>query len=355
MKRIGILTGGGDAPGLNAVIRAVVRTAVLQHGLEVYGIENGFDGLLGDHPLRPLHTQDVRGITGRGGTVLGAVNRGNPFQREILRNGEKITVDFSAEVARRVEQEKLDALIVAGGDGTMQISHRFMQECGIPIVGVPKTIDNDLGGTEVTFGFYSALEIATQAIDMLQNTAASHRRVMVVELMGRHAGWLTLRAGIAGNADVILIPEISFDIEKVCAAVQKRAEQGRPQSVIAVAEGAMPKDGTATFIQGTQLGGVGLRVATQIAERTGIETRTTVLGHLQRGVDPNGFDRWLATLYGTQAVQLVIEKKFGYMVNYVAREVGSISIADALAETPKFVNSNGTDVRTAQALGIIFG
>ena len=246
MKRIGVLTGGGDAPGLNAVIRAVVKTAALQYGCEVFGIRDGYDGFLDEKGIIPLGPDAVRGILPRGGTILGAANRGNPYARKVILDGKEVTIDVSEKIVEGIQKMSLDALIVIGGDGTLHIAHELYQK-GVPIIGVPKTIDNDIGGTEVTFGFDTALNIATEAIDRLHTTAESHHRVMVVELMGRDAGFITLQAGVSGGADVILIPEVPFKFESVLAKVKERADRGALFSILAVSEGAKPLGGGQVF------------------------------------------------------------------------------------------------------------
>jgi len=237
MKRIGVLTGGGDAPGLNAVIRAVVKTALNQFGCETLGILDGYDGFVNEHGVIPLGIEDVRGILPRGGTILGAASRGNPYARKVVRDGREVLIDVSEEIVKGIRKQNMDALLVLGGEGTLRIAHELFQK-GAPVIGVPKTIDNDIGGTEVTFGFNTALEIATEALDRLHTTAEAHHRVMVLELMGRDAGFITLEAGIAGGADVILIPEIPFKYDSVVAKVHQRRNQGRLFSIVAVSEGA---------------------------------------------------------------------------------------------------------------------
>ncbi|OGO16889.1 MAG: 6-phosphofructokinase, partial [Chloroflexi bacterium RBG_16_48_8] len=300
MKRIGILTGGGDAPGLNAVIRAVVKTANTLFECEVIGIRQGFEGLLDSKGTLPLTPDIVRGILPRGGTILGAANRGNPFARRIVQDGREVIEDVSDLVVERIGELGLDTLIVVGGDGTLRICLELFEK-GSPVVGVPKTIDNDIRGTDVTFGFDTAVAMATEAIDRLHTTAESHHRVMVLELMGRNAGFITLEAGIAGGADVILIPEIPFGFDSVFEKIQERARAGRYFSIIAVAEGARPEGREQIFrmqgdmIRSPRLGGIGQFVAEEVAQTCALETRVTVLGHLQRGGPPTAFDRWLAT------------------------------------------------------------
>lgn len=359
MKRIGILTGGGDAPGLNAVIRAATKTAIQQYGWTVLGVRDGFEGFLEEDGVFPLTLEAVRGILPKGGTILGAANRGNPFARKVIRDGVEVIEDSSGEVIERIRSLQLDALIVVGGDGTLRIA-RDLQERGIPVVGVPKTIDNDINGTEVTFGFDTALSIATEAIDRLHTTAEAHHRAMVLELMGRDAGFIALHAGVAGGADVILIPEIPFHFEAICRKVKARVAQGRPFSILAVAEGARPVGGQQVFRRAgdetyvARLGGIGRVVGTFVEKNCGVETRVTVLGHLQRGGTPTPFDRWLATRYGAAAVRAVANGKLGHMVALRSSRVIEIPLDEALA-VPKRVDINGDGVLTARNLGISFG
>src|SRR5215217_2811833 len=353
MKRIGILTGGGDAPGLNAVIRAAVKTAVYEYGCEVLGIRNGYDGFVDENGILPLGVEDVRGILPRGGTILGAANRGNPYARKAVREGKDVILDVSDEIIRGIERLKMDALMVLGGDGTLRIAHELYQK-GAPVIGVPKTIDNDIGGTEVTFGFDTAVNTATDAIDKLHSTAEAHHRVMVLELMGRDAGFITLHAGIAGGTDVILIPEIPFRFEAVAAKVRKRVERGSYFSIIAVSEGAKPLNGEQVFsrvgddIYVPRLGGIGHRVGEYIEDQ-GFETRVTVLGHVQRGGTPTPFDRWLATRYGAAAVRLAVQGKFDRMVALHHSRITDVSLEEAIA-TPKRVDVNDDAVVTARGM-----
>ncbi len=360
IKRIGLVTGGGDAPGLNAVIRAVVKTAALQYGAETVGIEDGFDGLFHPGGTRILTPDDVRGILPRGGTILGTANRGNPFaQKVVLPDGTTQVIDRSDQVVEALDSLTLDALIVVGGDGTLRIALDLSRK-GCPVVGVPKTIDNDVGGTEVTFGFDTALNTATEALDKLHTTAESHHRAMVVELMGRDAGFLTLHSGVAGGADVILIPEIPFLFESVCRKVSERASRGSKFSILAVAEGAHPKGEDPIYsiagdeVTVARLGGVGALVGKIVGERCRTETRVTVLGHVQRGGGPTPFDRWLATRYGAAAVRLAARGSFGRMVALQNSSITDLSLEEALA-VPKRVDPAGEGVLTAHGLGICFG
>jgi len=358
MKRIAILTGGGDAPGLNAVIRAAVKTAINQYGCEVIGVRDGYDGFIDEKGLVPLELKDVRGILPRGGTILGTANRGNPYARKVMRDGKEVTIDVSDEIVKKIKQLELDALLVLGGDGTLHIAHELYQK-GVPIIGVPKTIDNDIGGTDITFGFDTALTIATEAIDRLHTTAESHHRVMVLELMGRDAGFIALHSGVAGGADVILIPEIPFKFESVVAKIRRRVENGTLFSILAVSEGAKLAGGAAVYSrQGDEvyvprLGGIG-QVVGEYIEKQGFETRVTVLGHLQRGGTPTAFDRWLATRYGSAAVRVAVEGRFDRMVALRSGNVLDIPLGEAIA-VPKHVDVDGDAVITARNLGISFG
>ncbi len=362
IQRIAINTGGGDAPGLNAVIRAIVVSA-LNRGWEVFGIEEGYGGLLDDEPgeLVPLSREHVRGITHRGGTILGTTNRGNPFEWPHEREGGAVELsDRSDEILAAFRRHRLDALIVIGGDGSMHIA-RDLAERGLPVVGVPKTIDNDLGVTSLTFGFLTAVETATEAIDKLHSTAESHQRVFVVEVMGRNSGWIALFSGLAGTADVILIPEIPYDIEKVCDKIRERESRGRRFSIVCAAEGATPIGGevvTKTVPRGTgeqvRIGGLGAVLARQIADRTGKETRSLVLGHLQRGGTPVAYDRVISLRFGAAAIRCVANREFGTMVALDPPDIRPVPLAEALRE-PKHVPVDGDAVLTARSLGISFG
>ncbi|NJL93265.1 MAG: ATP-dependent 6-phosphofructokinase [Anaerolineae bacterium] len=359
-KKIAISTGGGDAPGLNAVIRAVTLTAHNVYGWETVGLRNGFDGVMAGEPPILLSLERVRDIVSRGGTILGAANRGNPFQRPLQQpDGSFVHVDESDRVVEHMQKEGIEAIILAGGDGTMAIA-QMLYEKGVPVVGVPKTIDNDLGGTDRTFGFDTALNIVTEALDRLHTTAESHHRVMFLEVMGRHAGWIALHAGVAGDADVILVPEIPFTIEAVCEKVRQVRASGRLHSLIVVAEGAAPAGGTQQFYidsvdgQEGRLGGIAQLVSQQITRCLDVETRVTVLGHIQRGGTPTNIDRWLGTRFGANVVHLVKEEKWGYMVGLRGDEIVHLPIAEAIAEL-KRIEPQGEPVRTARGLGISFG
>jgi len=358
MTRIGILTGGGDAPGLNAVIRAAVKTAIHTYGFKVFGIRDGYDGFLDANGIVPLDLDAVRGILPRGGTILGTANRGNPFARKVVRDGVEVTIDVSDEIVEGISKLKLDALLVLGGDGTLRIAHELFQK-GVPVIGVPKTIDNDIGGTEVTFGFDTALNIAMEAIDRLHTTAEAHHRVMVVELMGRDAGFIALHAGVAGGADVILIPEIPFNYEVVVKVVQARADRGSLFSIMAVSEGAKPVGGRQVIARKgdemyvPRLGGIGQRVAEYIDEK-GFESRVTVLGHLQRGGTPTAFDRWLATRFGAAAIRLAARGGHDRMVALRAGAIVDVPLEEALA-VPRRIQPDEDGVITARNMGISFG
>ena len=354
-----INTGGGDAPGLNAVIRAVTLGA-LNRGWQVTGIRYGYEGLRTGDPdgLVPLDRDRVRGIAHLGGTILGAINKGNPFEYPVQQGDEVVLTDVSAEVLARFRAVGGDALVAVGGDGSLRIAKRFC-DLGLPVVGVPKTIDNDLDGTLFTFGFDTAVSVATEAIGRLHTTAESHRRVMVVEVMGRDAGWIALHAGIAGGADVILIPEIPFDIDSVCVKIRQREAAGRGFSIVVVAEGATPHGGGRVIRareagRDVQLGGIGEEVAEAIRALTGKETRTTVLGHIQRGGTPSAFDRVLALRFGAAAVNLVERGLFGHMVGYHPPDMVPVPIPEAVARLRRVPLDSGT-LRTARSLGMCLG
>ena len=358
MKRIGILTGGGDAPGLNAVIRAAVKTAIYEYDSEVLGIRNGYDGFIEEDGIVPLSIDSVRGLLPRGGTILGAANRGNPYARKVIRDGKEVMIDVSDEIIKGIKRLEMDALLVLGGDGTLHIAHELCKK-GAPVIGVPKTIDNDISGTELTFGFDTAVNTATEAIDKLHTTAEAHHRVMVLELMGRDAGFIALHAGVAGGADVILIPEIPFTFESILAQVRQRVQDGYLFSIIVVSEGAKPQGGEQVFSRGgdeiyvPRLGGIGLRVGDYI-EKHGYESRVTVLGHLQRGGSPTPFDRWLATRFGAAAVRLAAQGKFDRMVALRAGKIIDVSLEEVNA-TAKRVDINDDAILTARGMGVSFG
>ena len=356
MKKIGVLTGGGDAPGLNAVIRAVVKAAS-NAGIQVIGLEDSFDGLIYPEKSRLLTPHDVTGILRLGGTILGTVNRGDPFVEPIVTP--QGTFDYADRVVEMFGEMELDALVCIGGDGTLAISYEFYKK-GIPLVCVPKTIDNDIVGTTSCFGFDTAVSFATDAIDRLHSTAEAHRRIMVVEVMGRYAGWIALHSGMAGGADVILIPEIPYDLERVAQCIRDRDNFGARFSIVVVAEGAHPKDGAVTLIEPAhggrleRLGGIGIRCAAQLEELTSKETRYVVLGHLQRGGSPTAFDRTLATRFGGKAVELLMKGQFGKMVANHPPDLVPIPIGEVVGKT-KTVPLDYDLLLTARALGVSFG
>jgi ATP-dependent phosphofructokinase / diphosphate-dependent phosphofructokinase len=341
--RIGMLTGGGDCPGLNAVIRAVVRKAIDAYGDQVLGFRDGWRGVL-EGSFGDLTIESTRGILPRGGTILGS-SRTNPYKRE----------DGVERVRQTLADFNLDGLIAIGGEDTLGVANRLNGD-GVNVIGVPKTIDNDLGGTDVTFGFDTALHIATEAIDRLHTTAESHNRILVVEVMGRTAGWIALHSGVAGGADVILIPEIPFDIDEVCRLIRRRHERGRYFSIVVAAEGATPKEGTMTLQTGAvdefghpRLGGIGYALEGEIESRTGFETRATVLGHVQRGGTPTAFDRVLATRLGLAAIDAVHDGKWGMMAALHSTEIVLIPLADAVAQVKR------VPVEEYEHFGVLFG
>ncbi|HMB90661.1 MAG TPA: ATP-dependent 6-phosphofructokinase [Rhodothermales bacterium] len=352
--RVGVLTGGGDCPGLNAVIRAVTKSLVVQHNAEVLGFEDGFQGLIEQH-VRPLQYRDVSGILTRGGTILGTSNKANPFN--YYRRG---GADVSAEVKRYYKGLGLDALIVIGGDGTLSIAHG-LQQMGINCVGVPKTIDNDLVGTSRTFGFDTAVSIVTEAIDRLHTTAQSHNRVIIVETMGRYAGWIALYAGVAGGADVILIPEFEYDIKEVARVCRERESGGQHFTIIAVAEGAKPKGGEHAVQEiikespdPIRLGGICKVLETQLEQHVRSEVRSVILGHTQRGGTPTAYDRNLATVYGSYAAAMVADGHFGRMVALQNNSLTSIALEE-VANRTRTVPTDAPMIAAALAVGTSFG
>ena len=361
VRRIGVLTGGGDCPGLNAVIRAVAKTAIFQHGLEVYGIRDGFLGLI-ENRVHPLSSRDVSGILTVGGTILGTSNKANPAQyvTGYDAQGHPVVENVTARVIDNARKWELNGLVCIGGDGTMNGAANLIAH-GLPCIGVPKTIDNDLMGTELTFGFQTAVDIATEALDRIHTTASSHHRVMLVELMGRNAGWITLHAGLASGADVILIPEIPYEVDAVCDYVMKRQRLGKNFTIIAVSEGARPVGGEVTVERVVKdspdpirLGGVSQVLADQIGEQTGIETRATILGHVQRGGTPCAFDRVLATQFGHAAMDLLIETRWGELVAMQQGQLTSVKIED-VAGKQRLIPLDHPLIRTARAIGATFG
>ncbi|MGC8624819.1 MAG: 6-phosphofructokinase [Phycisphaerae bacterium] len=359
VKRVGVLTSGGDCPGLNAVIRAIAKTAIRRYGIEVWGIEDGFIGLI-QNRMQPMRDTDVSNILTLGGTILGTNNKCDPRRYAIKSNGNVHFADVTDRCLEHIALRQLDALIVIGGDGSMAVAGHLIQQ-GVACIGVPKTIDNDLIGTDVTFGFGTAVAIATDAIDRIHTTAASHHRAMVIEVMGRNAGWIALHAGIAGGADVILLPEIPFDIEKICAAVLQRSNHGKRSSILCISEGAAPKGGKQTVARidptspdPIRLGGVGQLVGAEIEKATGIETRTAVLGHVQRGGEPIAADRVLATQFGHAAVELLVQGRMGRLVALQAGEITDVDIMEAVGKQ-RLVPLDSPLLMAARAIGTCFG
>ncbi len=359
-KRVGILTSGGDCPGLNAVIRGIAKPALADFDLEVIGIEDGFEGMV-EGKMKVLDDSSVSGIINVGGTILGTSNRADPFHYPIDKpNGGVEIIDASKQVLYHYQQWKLDCVIALGGDGTMHISNK-LADMGMSMIGVPKTIDNDLDGTDVTFGFDSARAIATEAIDRLHTTASSHHRVMVCEVMGRYAGWIALESGIAGGGDIILLPELPFVWEAVYDKVIRRSKKGKRFSIIVVSEGAHAKDEQMVIKEmdesrtdPIQLGGVGKYVGDMVTKHTGLESRVTVLGHLQRGGAPTAADRLLATRYGTKAAELAYEGTYGKMVALKGGLIVDIPIKDAIKEQ-RVVQKDSQLIRSAKLVGTCFG
>jgi len=359
VKKIGVLTGGGDCPGLNAVIRAVVKSATQTYGMEVVGIIDGFKGAV-EKSFKILDLAAVSGILHRGGTILGTSNRDNPFEYPVRTAAGVEYRDLSGQVLDNLKAEGIELLIAIGGDGSLKIAKEFC-DLGLPVVGVPKTIDNDLFNTDMTFGYQTAVETARDALDKLHTTAESHHRVMVLEVMGRYAGWIALAAGIAGGADVVLIPEIPYDTGKICEVINQRAQRGKKYSLVIVAEGAKPLGGQMVverMLEGrtdpVKLGGIGNQVGAELEKCTGMETRVTVLGHLQRGGSPIGVDRILATRYGVAAMEMVVQGRSGVMVALQGSHIVPIPLAEAVSQL-KLVPLEHEMVQTARHIGIGFG
>jgi len=359
IKRIGILTGGGDAPGLNTVVRGVVKAAIHTHGWEVFGFYDAFRGLVAGHG-QWLDWNDVSGILTQGGTILGTTNRDNPFAFVNDHKHPEKKRDASPDVVRHYRKLKLDALVAVGGDGTLQCSYK-MAKLGLKIVGVPKTIDNDVRGTELTFGFNTAVNTATEAVDKLHTTAFSHHRVMLLEVMGRTAGWLALTAGVAGGGDVILIPEIPYRLETIAAKIRDRARRGKRFSIIVVSEGAKPRGGSvvvrdriAGSFESVRLGGISAVLAKELEDLTGVETRYTILGHIQRGGTPSPFDRYLATEFATGAVEMIARGQFNQMVCLRAGKLGRVTLA-VPGSAPRLVPVRSPALRMARMIGTSFG
>jgi len=355
IRTIGIVNGGGDAPGLNPVIRAIVRAALNEYGMRVVGIRNGFDGLIWPEGAKEMTEETVSGILPRGGTILGTTNRGNPFAYKSMENGQEVTHDYSSLCIDKARRLGIDAMLVIGGDGTQHLARDFSRK-GVNIVGVPKTIDNDLDATEVTFGFDTALVIATEAIDRLHTTAESHHRVMLIEVMGRDAGWIALHSGIAGGAHIILVPELPFRFECVCDAIRARELRGKHYSLIVVAEGVkLPAtDPNGKAVPPARPGEVASTIGFTIREMLQKEVRVTVLGHVQRGGSPTPFDRILGTRFGVAAADLVAKQQFGRMVCLKAGKMESVSLDEAL-EKMKYIDPSSEIVHAARAVGATFG
>lgn len=361
LKRVGILTGGGDCSGLNAVIRAVTRSAIIQHGAKVIGIEEGFDGLISARTQK-LTVRSTKDILTLGGTILGTTNKGNPFEyRERSQDGSIKVSDYSDKAVETFKSLSLDCLFVVGGEGTLEIGYNIHQK-GVPVIGIPKTIDNDLERTDYTFGFQTAVQVACDAMDRLHTTGRSHHRVMILEVMGRNAGWIALEAGIAGGAHIILIPEIEYKIENVVKKIRLRKKGGSPFSIIMVAEGAKEKGRDAVLAEGAEdrlqgvekLGGIGFYLAKQIEKHIDLEVRTTVLGHIQRGGSPNSFDRVLGTRLGSFAVDAAARGRFGTMVALRTPDVVLVDLKD-LAGKVRTVSLDNQLIRCAESIGINMG
>ena len=358
-ERIAVLTGGGDCPGLNAVIRAVAKKAMIEYGMEVIGVEDGYEGMMEDR-FRVLHYGDVSGILTLGGTILGTSNKANPYRCAVQKSGQTEFEDVSRRAIRNLKRVRAKCLVCIGGDGTLSIAHR-LQTDGVRIVGVPKTIDNDLRGTDVTFGFDSAVAVATDGIDRVHSTAQSHHRVMIVEVMGRTAGWIALHAGIASGGDIILIPEIPYSIDVILNKVCERAKRGKRFSIVVIAEGAKPKGGNAVVqrivkesTDPVRLGGIGFVLGEQIEKFSGLEARVVVMGHLQRGGSPTAFDRVLATSLGAKAMDLVATGNCGYMVGVRGGKMVKVPLQE-VAKGPRTVPANHPLVAVARSVGTCFG
>jgi len=358
-KRIAILTGGGDCPGINAVIRAVTKKAIIEKDMEVIGIKDGYHGIV-NNQYRPLLYTDVSGILTLGGTILGTSKTANPY-RYAIKKGEKLEFkDLSKKAIKNIKRLDIRCLVCIGGDGTLGIAYRLFED-GVPIVGLPKTIDNDLRGTDVTFGFDSAVSIATDGIDRIHTTAQSHHRIMIIEVMGHKAGWVALNSGVAGGGDIILIPEIPYDINIVTEKVRERNKKGKRFSIVVVAEGAKPKGGDIVIQRivkessdPVRLGGIGFVLGAQIEKITSLETRTVVMGHLLRGGSPTPFDRILATGLGTKAVDMIENEEFGYMVGVKKNSLITVPLKE-VAKGPKTVPLNHPMMKAARSIGTCFG
>lgn len=359
IRKIGLMTGGGDCPGLNAVLRAVTKTAIHKYGYEVIGFRDGYYGMVKNDYVE-LKSSDASGILDKGGTILGSSNKDNPFKFRVETNGKVNYVDMSDTVMQNIKSLGIDCMIMIGGDGTLTSARDFARK-GMNVIGVPKTIDNDLSATDKTFGYMTAVDTATEAIDKLHSTAESHHRVMILEVMGRYAGWIALSSGIAGGADVILIPEIPYSINSVVDKILERKANGKHFSIVVVAEGAKAVDGEMVVSKidekspdPIKLGGIGNKLAQDIERLSGIETRVTVLGHLQRGGRPNPYDRILSTRFGVKAVELASEGKFGMMVGLSGDEIVAKTLEEAVGKL-KTVPADGELVRIAKSVGVCFG
>lgn len=359
VKKIALLTGGGDCPGLNPAIRSVVQTAIVEYGVEVVGVPDGFKGLL-ENNFVPLTLDNTTGIFSKGGTILGSSNVATPFHVPAMKEGKKVYEDHSDQVVKYLNDANIDALIVVGGDGTQSIAHG-MSKKGINVVGIPKTIDNDLNGTEFTIGFFTSVATAVEALDKLHTTAESHHRVMVVEVMGRNAGWIALFAGLGGDADVILIPEIPFEYQKVADFLTDLNHKNKKYSIVVVAEGAKPKGGDVVINkiiedspEPVRLGGIGNMVAAQLEKLSGRECRAMNLGHLLRGGSPEGFDRILASRFGATAVKAVMDGNFDTMVAYKNDQVELVPLETGAGKN-RFINPDSPFLQTARHRGISFG
>ncbi|MFH1714737.1 MAG: ATP-dependent 6-phosphofructokinase [Elusimicrobiota bacterium] len=359
VKRIGVLTAGGDCPGLNAVLRAVVKSAVTEHGIEIIGFYDGYEGLV-TNKYKHLSFNDVSGIITKGGTVLGTSNTANPYRFPYKKKGKLIIEDRSKEAIKNYKELGLEALVCIGGDGSQSIAYKLYKD-GINVIGVPKTIDNDLIGTDRTFGFDTAVSIVTEAIDRLHTTAESHHRVIIVEVMGRYAGWIALHSGIAGGGDIILLPEMPYEITKILQVLKDRQNKGRLFTIIVISEGAKPKGGRFSVqkiinesTDPVRLGGAGMKLADDLEKLTAKECRVVVLGHLQRGGTPTAYDRILASEFGYEAINMAVKKKFGCMVGSRGGKLVYVSL-EKIAGKTKNVSKNHELVRTAKAFGVSFG
>ncbi len=358
-RKIAILTGGGDCPGLNAVIRAVAKKAILGYDMEVVGIMDGYEGLINLN-YKPLDFETVSGILTLGGTIIGASNTAHPYQYPTKKGGKTEYADLSKQTLENIEKLELDCLVCIGGDGTLSISNRLARD-GVPIIGLPKTIDNDILGTDITFGFNSAVSIATECVDRLHTTAHAHHRVMIVELMGRNAGWITLQTGVASGVEVILIPEIPYDIANVVEKLHARTREGKRFSIIVIAEGAKPKGGDVVVqrivkdaAEPIRLGGVGFVLGEELGKKYDIDSRTVVLGHLQRSGVPTPFDRVLATRLGCEAVDMILKERFGYMVGICGNALNEVPLEE-VAKGQRTVPTDEPLIQSARSVGTSFG